>query len=66
MNSVDLAEDVVPMINITKSEFINLNWGHAVQYLSLLGAGNLPMTGSPEIEYEPFDNHGSIANLQGF
>ena len=24
------------------------------------------MSNHPEVEYEPFDNHGSVLNLQGF
>ena len=52
-----------PMVNITESEFINLNWGHAIQFISQQGIGTLPMSGHSEISYEPFDNHGSVLNL---
>ena len=52
-----------PMVNITESEFTNLNWGHAIQFISQQGIGTLPMSGHSEISYEPFDNHGSVLNL---
>lgn len=54
---------VEPVILITESEFVNLNWGHAVQYLSLQGVGSLPITNNPDVKYEPFDNHGSVLNV---
>ena len=63
-DGIMLSQD--PMINITDSEFVNLNYGHAINTLSQQGMGTLPMSGHPEISYEPFDNHGSILNLQGF
>ena len=58
-----IALSVEPMINVTESEFINLNWGHAVQYLSLEGVGDLTVTNNPGVTYPPFDNHGSVMNL---
>ena len=52
-----------PMVNITESEFTNLNWGHAILTISQQGVGTLPMVGHPEIAYDPFDNQGSVLNL---
>ena len=64
VNRLDLLHE--PMINITESEFTNLNMGHAVKYLSLQGVGNLPVNNFADLMYPGFDNHGSVLNLQGF